>query len=186
MKIYTSDLHMGHKNIIDYCDRPFRTADDQCDIQDMNESLIRWYNEIVGPDDDVYIIGDFCMGDKNQIPNLARRLTGRKHLILGNHDYVKPGKVRPQILEAGFVSVTEELEVIDGGRKLMLRHKPFEPPQGYDYALCGHVHTSFTRASFVKPYTGTPYWEPDPDGKTVNVGVDVSGYRPMTLDHLLA
>lgn len=193
-KFYTSDLHFGHKKVIDYCDRPFRTADGQLDTLTMDESLIRWYNEIVGPDDNVYIIGDVAMGDKSRIPNLIRRLNGRKHLILGNHDYRKPGIIRPEILQAQreglLVAVVTELEVIDAGRKLMLKHEPFEVPEGYDYALIGHVHNSWTSASWspnIVNQDGTRgRWSADPTGKTVNVGVDVSGYRPMTLDQLLA
>lgn len=187
---YTSDTHFNHLNVVDYCDRPFRMADGRADIPAMNEALIKNWNEVVGTEDTVYHIGDFCMGDKSQIPNIARRLNGKKILVLGNHDYKKPGLIRPEIIQAQrdglFASVVTGLEVVDAGRKLMLKHEPEQCCPGYTYALCGHVHQAFSRGSLVVSAGETPHWEADPDGMTINVGVDVSGYRPMTLDQLLA
>jgi len=51
---FTSDTHFGHFNIIEYCNRPFKTVDE------MNSKLIRFWNERVKPDDIVYFLGDFC------------------------------------------------------------------------------------------------------------------------------
>lgn len=42
MIFFTSDLHLGHKGIIEFCNRPFR------DTADMQNILIRNYNSIVG------------------------------------------------------------------------------------------------------------------------------------------
>ena len=57
----------------------------------MNEAIIANHNSVVGPEDDVYILGDICLGGgvpditaKNQA--LIERLNGRIHIILGNHD----------------------------------------------------------------------------------------------------
>ena len=50
---FTSDLHLGHKNIIKHCDRPFSS------IEQMNRSLLTNINNIVGLNDDLYILGDF-------------------------------------------------------------------------------------------------------------------------------
>lgn len=78
---FTSDTHFSHKNILEYEKehRPFST------IEEMNECLIERWNSVVRPKDNVYHLGDFCMGGKENI-EIAGRLNGLKRLILGNHD----------------------------------------------------------------------------------------------------
>ena len=78
---YTADLHLGHENVITYSNRPFSNA------AEMLECIILNWNSVVSADDDVYIIGDmfFKINSKEQL-EILRRLKGRKHLILGNHD----------------------------------------------------------------------------------------------------
>lgn len=54
MNLYISDLHFGHKNVIDFEHRPF------ADVHEMDETLIKLWNGRVSADDHVYIMGDFC------------------------------------------------------------------------------------------------------------------------------
>ena len=49
---YTSDLHLGHKNIIRLCNRPFGS------IEEMDNLLIERWNKKVKKEDTVYILGD--------------------------------------------------------------------------------------------------------------------------------
>lgn len=74
------DPHFWHKNIIGYCNRPFKS------VEEMNETLIANWNSVVGKYDIVYILGDFALCGKDRIIEIANRLNGRKRLILGNHD----------------------------------------------------------------------------------------------------
>lgn len=78
---FTSDLHFNHSNIIRFCDRPFSS------VQEMNEKLILNWNETVGLEDEIYCLGDFAFGSDEKVQAILRRLSGRKTLILGNHDY---------------------------------------------------------------------------------------------------
>ena len=48
---WTSDYHFSHFNIIRYCKRPFKTA------EEMNETIIKRHNERVKPDDTVFFLG---------------------------------------------------------------------------------------------------------------------------------
>ena len=54
MKLYISDLHFGHRNVIGFDHRPFS------DVEEMDRVLISLWNSRVSKDDEVYIIGDFC------------------------------------------------------------------------------------------------------------------------------
>ena len=54
MNYYLSDLHFGHANAIKFDARPF------ADVDEMDRVMIEKWNGVVGDDDDVYIVGDFC------------------------------------------------------------------------------------------------------------------------------
>lgn len=80
MIYFTSDLHLGHANIINHCKRPFSSVDE------MDERLISMWNARVQPNDTVYILGDLIFRSAAAPESYLSRLRGKKHLILGNHD----------------------------------------------------------------------------------------------------
>lgn len=80
----TSDLHVGHDNIVKYCNRP-------CTIENHDEFLVESLNSHIKPNDTVYHIGDFTIQWKGQenidkITNFINKLNGRWIFIKGNHD----------------------------------------------------------------------------------------------------
>ena len=77
---FTADLHLGHHNIIDYCNRSFR------DVHAMNDALVENWNEAVAPGDTVWVVGDFALGKIADTLPLVSRLHGRQILVAGNHD----------------------------------------------------------------------------------------------------
>ncbi len=103
MEYFISDTHFNHNNIIKYCNRPFK------DIEDMNESLVTSWNEVVGPEDTVYFLGDFCLGNRNEVIKFGHRLNGHKILIMGNHDKA----TRTAFLDAGFDEVYKKPTVFN-------------------------------------------------------------------------
>ena len=58
---FTSDTHFNHANIIRFCNRPFK------DVSHMNEAIISNWNRVVGPEDIVFHLGDFCLGSDSVI-----------------------------------------------------------------------------------------------------------------------
>jgi calcineurin-like phosphoesterase family protein len=105
-----SDPHFGHKNICKFTKdddgSPLRPWDD---VEDMNEEMIEWYNELVDDGDRVYILGDVCFSAKD-MHRFVPRLKGRKCLVPGNHDPVKMRKyfdlfddVRGYVQRSGFI-----------------------------------------------------------------------------------
>lgn len=77
---FTSDTHFNHTNIIRFCNRPFK------DVAHMNETIIANWNSVVGPDDIIFHLGDFCLGGSAEWINVLNRLNGKIYLIAGNHD----------------------------------------------------------------------------------------------------
>ena len=52
---FTSDTHFGHGGALGLYRRPFAS------VAAMNEAIIERWNEIVGPDDEVWHLGDFAI-----------------------------------------------------------------------------------------------------------------------------
>jgi calcineurin-like phosphoesterase family protein len=108
---FTSDPHYFHKNIIRYCDRPFSS------VEEMNETMIQRYNELIGPKDTVLWVGDCFFGKVKPCKEVMNRLNGKKHLILGNHDY------HPHMMaEMGFELITDRIYGVIAGRKVVIIH----------------------------------------------------------------
>ena len=67
---FTSDTHFYHSNIIRFCNRPF------ANVEQMNESMIRNWNSVVGQDDEVFHLEDFCLGGSAEWAKILDRLNG--------------------------------------------------------------------------------------------------------------
>src|ERR1044072_8604621 len=160
MIYFASDTHFGHFNIIRYCERPF------ANVEEMNRQLINNWNSVVKFDDTVYHLGDFAMGPKELWGNYRAALNGRIVFVCGNHDEPRE-RWRREVLSPG----DEEHDVLRLKTKygeIYMKHEP--PSYNRDMStlflrMCGHVHTQFKKIDNV-----------------VNVGVDVWGYKPITLE----
>lgn len=124
------DCHFGHKNIIRYCNRPFK------DVDDMTEKLIKLWNNVVGNNDIVYVVGDFALCGKNKIIEIGQRLNGRKRLIMGNHDQASIETYK----QAGFEFVYNHPIVLE--EFFVVSHEPmvgFSPSTPFAN-IFAHVH----------------------------------------------
>jgi calcineurin-like phosphoesterase family protein len=154
---FTSDTHFGDHRVLNLYARPFAS------VAEMDEALIRQWNEAVGPTDEVWHLGDFARTASRAAEVLAR-LNGTKRLIVGNND-ADPGEVPGWDLVAPYAEI--ELE----GRKLVMCHYPFRSWNGQAKGalnLHGHSHGR------MKPLP-----------RQFDVGVDARGYRPVTLEQLM-
>lgn len=156
---FTSDTHFGDHRTLNIYKRPFAS------VAEMDAHMIAEWNRVVGSEDEVWHLGDFArkLGD---VPPLLERLNGRKHLLLGNND-------PPPIAELpGWESVCDYREMELDERKLVLCHYAFRSWNGQHRGainLHGHSHGR------MKPLL-----------RQFDVGVDPRGFRPVTLDQLLA
>ena len=112
-KFYIADWHYDHTNIIAYDNRPFRT------VVQMNEELIKRWNNAVSAEDTVYVLGDMFWCKAGEAVQILPKLNGQKFLIRGNHDRCNDSCFLKQ-----FVRVTEYLEIKDNDRNIVLCHYP--------------------------------------------------------------
>ena len=132
---FTADTHFNHANILRFCNRPF------ADVEEMNETIITRWNQVIGNDCHVFHLGDFCQGGSAEWSRLLDRLNGRIHLIVGNHDLKN--------LRQGFMNRFEEVvmqqRIEVETKSIYLNHYPFLCFEGgYKsnvWQLFGHVHT---------------------------------------------
>ena len=161
---FTSDTHFGHKNIIRYCNRPFKN------VWEMNHVLIENWNKRVAKGDTVYHLGDFAFLAPKQIKDVIDCLNGTIIMVSGNHD--GPDHYYPGI------TITNDLTIDPDQRGeywLGLSHYPEMALKMCDaIAFCGHIHTQWRS------------WRPSGKKLIVNVGTDVWGYRPVSLEEILA
>ena len=79
----TSDLHLNHDRAFVWGARGFSSVDE------MNQTIIANWNSVVSPEDEVYILGDLCLGGTESLESnrqMLACLNGRVHIVLGNHD----------------------------------------------------------------------------------------------------
>jgi len=167
---YTADQHFGHLNIIRFCDRPFVT------VAEMDEALIKNWNNIVSERDIVYILGDLVFRSDKHASYYIDRLKGVKHLILGNHDHKW---IKNCNLQKYFASVSYYLEIKDGEKRLALSHYPMLSWGG---AARGALHIY---AHIHNKKDGLAYETLKQMDNALNAGVEINDYRPVTLDELI-
>ena len=130
VKIFViSDTHFNHKNIINYCNRPFDN------IYQMNDTMIKNWNKVVGPNDVVFHLGDFGLGSQIELKEIFDKLNGRKFLILGNHDR---GKYKTYYEEIGFEKVYHDDYVVGN---FVFSHQPKKVKEN-QINIYGHIHNA--------------------------------------------
>ena len=156
-----SDTHWGHRNIINYCDRPFS------DENEMDEALINNWNSVVKDGDIVYHLGDVYWFDEtnpDKPPVFHNRLKGRKRLIMGNHDnYHDPWLPRT------FKKIMQwrpfpEFDIV-------LTHQPLHPEgleHKWKFNIHGHTHQSLVD-----------------DDRYINVSVEQINYTPINIMEII-
>ena len=183
--LFTSDLHLGHANIILTCGRNLESCGENfAAVEEMNDFLIRKWNEKVKEDDIVYILGDLSYRSSISVKTYLKQLKGRKHLIVGNHDFQWQKNIAN--INDYFESVSD-MKVIRLGEKLItLCHYPLLEWNGsrraknqqtsISWLIHGHIHNSRDNV-FEYIRDNLPC--------ALNCGVDINGFEPVTFEELL-
>jgi calcineurin-like phosphoesterase family protein len=157
---FTGDTHFGDPRVLRIDRRPFSS------VAEHDAALIANWNAVVGPDDDLWHLGDFARGGRAAVEHLLAQLNGRKHLIIGNND--PAGTVEA----SGWTSVQHYAELRLDGHHLVLCHYPFRTWNAMgkkSLDIHGHSHGRLT-----------------PVPRQYDVGVDPQDLRPVTLEMVLA
>ncbi len=168
----TSDLHFCHDKDFIYGARGFSS------VNQMNETIINNWNELICPEDDIYVLGDIMLDDNVKGIECWNQLIGNKHIILGNHDSttrVKLYKQCPRTRVEGYGLLKRYKE-----HSFFLSHYPTLTWNNDDnnllknrvINLCGHVHTA------------DRYYDSD-KGLIYHVELDAHNNRPITMDSVL-
>lgn len=152
-----ADTHFGDDNIRRYENRPFATA------EEMNETMIQNWNNVVSSNDIVYVLGDF--GAEGFETDVINQLKGTKYLIKGNHDTKSNSDYR----QAGFDEVYDHPIILDSF--WILSHDALYVNANMPYAnLFGHVHNN----PIIKDYSSQHYC----------VSVERIDYTPISFDEI--
>jgi len=156
---FTSDTHFGDHRMLNIGRRPFGST------TEMDEALIAGWNAVVGPDDEVWHLGDVARSTALAAAVLPR-LNGRKHLVVGNNDPVGVTAL------PDWASVQPYAELRLDGLRLVLCHYPFRSWNGMGRGavnLHGHSHGRLR-----------------PMPRQFDVGVDPNAFRPVSLTALIS
>jgi calcineurin-like phosphoesterase family protein len=159
MKRYIwSDLHLNHKRIIDYCNRPFEN------VETMNKTILDNWKNVVKNDDIIFNLGDVIWGNKEKAESIIKDMPGKKILIMGNHD--REHSVT-WFRDVGFDEVYPYPILYKNF--FIISHEPVFLNESMPYCnLHGHIH------NISYDYKGY-----------INVSVDKTNFMPINLDELV-
>ena len=127
----TSDTHWGHAGVCKFLNPDGTKLRPWDNPEEMDEYMVKVWNETVKPNDKVYHLGDVVINRK-ALKTLSR-LNGEKILIKGNHDIFRIN----EYLE--YFKDIRSYHVMNG---MILSHIPLHPQQLYRFGanIHGHLH----------------------------------------------
>ena len=170
-----SDTHFGHAGVCRFTRNDgvtkLRPWDDPAE---MDEAMIKAWNERVKPTDKVYHLGDVVINRKAL--KILHRLNGDKVLIKGNHDIFK----LPDYTE--FFREIRAYHVMNG---MILSHIPVHPESlaRFGCNIHGHLHANrVMKPRGVDAKTGDLLYSDQIDPRYFNVSVEQIDYTPILFE----
>ena len=178
---FIADTHFGHQNVLAFDNRKFKT------IEEHDNTLIDNWNNAVGIDDEIFILGDISWHNATKTIEIVKSLNGVKHLIVGNHD---KKLLKNRELQSLFVEITDYKELsLPDGKGIVLCHYPIPCFNHHYYGwyhLYGHVHATKEYSIVLKAQQDLI----DGMGLPCNMYnvccmLDYMNYTPRTLDEII-
>jgi len=165
-----ADLHLSHKAMIKFSPK---TRGHFIDVNDMNNTIIRNWNNVVGKNDTIYLLGDIAFTNGKLTRSLIERLNGNIILIKGNHDKNKDIKKYRDLL----ISVENYIEIkYEYNNKyyhIIMSHYPFASwNRSFHGSIMCHGHS---HGHYIAP------------GKIFDVGIDsdIGGFEPINIEYII-
>ena len=197
---YTADPHFGHANIILYSKRPFYEDEDtvhdsrrglswankdiaQVRVTEMDQTIIKNWNSVVGPKDEVWVLGDFCFGDIYFAKEILLELNGFIKFIFGNHDSTMR-RLRTEMHYGMELTELRDKIRFEGeltkarieGQDIVMCHYPlmtWEKKHHGTWMLHGHCHYNLPVTRVDSEY-----------GKILDVALEGNNYRPYAHEEI--
>ena len=173
-----SDPHFGHQGVCKFMRndgvtklRPWDNA------EEMDEHLVKVYNERVKPNDKIYFLGDVVINRKAL--KIMHRLNGDKVLIRGNHDIFRDNEYREHFREL------RAYHVMNG---MILSHIPVHEASisRFGCNIHGHLHANrVMKARGVDTRTGEILYSDEIDPRYYNVSVEQTDFAPILFEDVL-
>lgn len=173
----TSDYHFFHNKEFVYKFRGFNS------VEEMNEKIVENHNNVVRPQDDVYILGDLLLGGADNLDEgieLLEQLNGKIHLVRGNHDTDRRWRAYQTECNWNLVEAKNSIYLKYGKQNFYLSHFP-SLTSNYDndkplrqrlLNICGHTHT-------------LNKWADADKGYTYHVEVDSHNCMPVSIEQII-
>lgn len=161
----TSDTHFGHAGVCRFtCDDGFTKIRPWTDPDEMDEEMVKRWNETVKPTDKVYHLGDVVIN--RRCLQLLHRFNGDKVLIKGNHDIFKL---------SDYTQHFRDIRAYHVMNRMILSHVPVHPEsQGRFHAnIHGHLH----QRRVLKDGIIDPFY--------FNVSVEQTDFKPILFEDVL-
>jgi len=164
-----SDTHFGHAGVCHFTRndgvtklRPWTDPDE------MDEEMVKRWNETVRPNDKVYHLGDVVINRKAL--KIMHRLNGDKVLIRGNHDIFRDDEYREHFREL------RAYHVMNG---MILSHIPIhtESLGRFGVNIHGHLHSNRVMTEVWGDYVIDPRYH--------CVCVEHTDYRPILFEDVI-
>jgi len=173
-----SDTHFGHAGVCRF------TRDDGVtklrpwtDPDEMDEAMVKAWNETVKPTDKVYHLGDVVINRKAM--KTLYRLNGDKVLIRGNHDIFRDEEYREHFREL------RAYHVMNG---MILSHIPVHEESLGRFGVNIHGHLHANRVKKPRGYdvkTGTMLYSDEIDTRYHCVCVEQTDFRPILFEDVM-
>jgi len=173
-----SDTHFGHKGVCHFTRndgvtklRPWDTP------EEMDEEMVKRWNERVKPTDKVYHLGDVVINRKSL--SIMHRLNGDKVLIRGNHDIFKDEDYREHFREL------RAYHVMNG---MILSHIPLHPDSlgRFGVNIHGHTHSNRVKKIIgVDTKTGIMLYSDEIDPRYWCACVEQTDFAPILFEDVL-
>lgn len=165
-----SDTHFGHAGVCRFTrDDGFTKLRPWDNPDEMDEAMVKAWNETVKPTDKVYHLGDVVINRKAL--KTLHRLNGDKVLIKGNHDIFRLEEYTQHFREV------RAYHVMNG---MILSHIPLHPESLGRFGVNIHGHLHSNRVMKDNGYGGKVI-----DPRYHSVCVEMTDFRPILFEDVI-